>query len=81
MVFRDVTSARRQQREIAHQATHDSLTNLVNRREFESRLARVLDTAREFIRRFDVDQLYIALPLSAYEEILRLLDAVGEWRC
>ena len=30
--------------------------------------------ARDFIRRFDVDQLYIALPLSSYEDILDLLD-------
>ncbi len=36
-----------------------------------------LGDAREFIRRFDVDQMYIALPLSAYEDILRLLDEVG----
>ena len=33
--------------------------------------------ACEFIRRFSVDQIYIALPLSAYEDILKLLDDVG----
>jgi len=36
-----------------------------------------LDDAREFIRRFSVDQLYIALPLSSYEDIRGLLDAVS----
>ncbi len=36
-----------------------------------------LDDACEFIRRFSVDQLYIALPLSSYEDILGLLDDVG----
>ena len=46
MVFSDVTAARQLQREISHQAAHDSLTGLVNRREFEQRLSRVLDTAR-----------------------------------
>jgi diguanylate cyclase (GGDEF)-like protein/PAS domain S-box-containing protein len=46
MVFSDVTAARALQREISHQATHDSLTGLVNRREFEHRLERVLETTR-----------------------------------
>jgi len=36
-----------------------------------------LDDARAFIRRFSVDQIYIALPLSAHEEILRLLNEVA----
>jgi Undecaprenyl-phosphate glucose phosphotransferase len=36
-----------------------------------------LADACEFIRRFSVDQIYIALPLSAYEDILRLLDDVS----
>ena len=33
-------------RQLAHQASHDSLTGLVNRREFEERLGRVLEAAR-----------------------------------
>lgn len=36
-----------------------------------------LDDACEFIRNFSVDQIYIALPLSAYEDILALLNEVG----
>jgi Undecaprenyl-phosphate glucose phosphotransferase len=36
-----------------------------------------IDDACQFIRRFSVDQIYIALPLSAYQDILQLLDAVG----
>jgi diguanylate cyclase (GGDEF)-like protein/PAS domain S-box-containing protein len=47
LVFRDVTEARRLTHRMAHQATHDALTGLVNRREFEQRLKRVLKTARE----------------------------------
>jgi len=35
------------------------------------------DQACEFIQRFSVDQIYIALPLSAYEDILSLLDQVA----
>jgi Undecaprenyl-phosphate glucose phosphotransferase len=36
-----------------------------------------LDDACEFIREFSVDQIYIALPLSDYEDILNLLNQVG----
>ncbi len=43
---RDVTGPRRMSRQLAHQASHDSLTGLANRREFEERLGRVLDSAR-----------------------------------
>ena len=47
LVFSDVTQARQRVREIAHQAAHDSLTGLVNRREFERRLDRAWQSARE----------------------------------
>ena len=40
IVFRDVTEQRRLSKELAHRATHDSLTGLANRAEFESRLQR-----------------------------------------
>lgn len=43
---RDVTGSHRMSRQLEHQASHDSLTGLVNRREFEQRLSRVLDAAR-----------------------------------
>jgi diguanylate cyclase (GGDEF)-like protein/PAS domain S-box-containing protein len=43
---RDVTGSHQMSRQLAHQASHDSLTGLVNRREFEQRLGRVLDAAR-----------------------------------
>ena len=42
LVARDVTHARMIARELSHQATHDALTGLVNRPEFERRLARAL---------------------------------------
>ncbi len=45
LVFSDVSEQRRLSREISHQASHDELTGLVNRREFEHRLERVLETA------------------------------------
>jgi Amt family ammonium transporter len=46
VVFRDVVEQRRLARRLSHEATHDSLTGLVNRAEFERRLARTLDRAR-----------------------------------
>lgn len=47
MVFRDVTEQRRYANEMSYRATHDALTGLINRAEFEVRLKRVLTTARE----------------------------------
>jgi len=46
MVFHDVSEERRLQRALTYQATHDALTGLINRREFEQRLNDVLLTAR-----------------------------------
>jgi diguanylate cyclase (GGDEF)-like protein/PAS domain S-box-containing protein len=47
MVFRDATPQRQMTRQLSHEATHDGLTGLINRAEFERRLARVVTTARE----------------------------------
>ena len=46
VVFQDVTEVHRVASELSHQATHDALTGLVNRREFEERLKRLLETVR-----------------------------------
>lgn len=43
LVFRDVTEQRRMGQEMSFRATHDPLTGLVNRSEFESRLQRALN--------------------------------------
>jgi len=43
LVFHDVTVTLNLARELTHQATHDSLTGLPNRREFERRLRDLLD--------------------------------------
>src|SRR3954447_3980343 len=42
LVFHDVTEKRRVSRKLSHEASHDALTSLVNRKEFERRLARAL---------------------------------------
>jgi diguanylate cyclase (GGDEF)-like protein/PAS domain S-box-containing protein len=45
LIFRDVTEARLTARQLSYHASHDALTGLVNRREFERRLERILTTA------------------------------------
>ena len=47
LVFRNVTEIRRMANEMAYQATHDTLTGLINRFEFENRLELALEAARE----------------------------------
>ncbi len=47
LVFHDVTEQRRLSGEMTYRASHDALTGLVNRTEFEGRLRRALDKTRE----------------------------------
>jgi diguanylate cyclase (GGDEF)-like protein/PAS domain S-box-containing protein len=47
LVFRDVTAQRRMASEMSYRATHDALTGLVNRAEFEERLQRALDQSHD----------------------------------
>ncbi len=46
LVFHDVSEIRRLTRQMAYQASHDALTELLNRREFERRLEKALETAK-----------------------------------
>jgi len=59
LVLKDVTHERQSAVELAHQARHDSLTGLVNRREFEQRLSRALASASDLGREHAV--LYLDL--------------------
>jgi diguanylate cyclase (GGDEF)-like protein/PAS domain S-box-containing protein len=47
VLLHDVTELRGITRQMSYQATHDALTGLINRREFERRLAEALGAARE----------------------------------
>ncbi|MEN8132056.1 MAG: EAL domain-containing protein [Pseudomonadota bacterium] len=47
LVFRDETESHRMAQQLMHQASHDALTGLVNRREFESRMEHALNCVRE----------------------------------
>lgn len=46
LVFHDVTELRGLARKMSYQATHDSLTGLINRREFENRISQALEHTR-----------------------------------
>ncbi len=46
VVFRDVTKERRLKRALSYQASHDALTGLINRREFDNRLTEALESAQ-----------------------------------
>lgn len=83
-VFRDVTEARRMQKRIIHQATHDSLTGLVNRYEFEERLQQLLmdaknSAAQHALCYVDLDQFKVVNDTcghAAGDELLRQLAAI-----
>ncbi len=47
LVFRDVTESRRMVQELAHHASHDVLTGLKNRREFDRRLEQAIASSKE----------------------------------
>lgn len=50
-ILNDVTAARARIDELAWSATHDSLTRLVNRRDFEARLAQAVELGRQPLSR------------------------------
>lgn len=61
IVFRDVTEMRKLADKLSYQATHDPLTGLINRREFERRLGKSIynshDSGKEYALCFlDLDQ-------------------------
>jgi two-component system CheB/CheR fusion protein len=47
VVFHDITEQQSRKNQLLHQANHDSLTGLVNRREFEHRLERAIQSSKE----------------------------------
>ncbi|HID48465.1 MAG TPA: EAL domain-containing protein [Chromatiales bacterium] len=79
MVLHDVSHARRLTRQMIFQATHDSLTELLNRREFEARLGNFIDEVKTTGRRhvllyLDLDQFKVVNDTSGHlagDELLR----------
>jgi diguanylate cyclase (GGDEF)-like protein/PAS domain S-box-containing protein len=82
MVFHDVSQERRLQRALAYQATHDALTGLINRREFESRLNDALQAARDdasishVLMYLDLDQFKVVNDTCGHQAGDRLLKQI-----
>ena len=79
VVFRDVTQVRTQARQLTWQATHDPLTQLVNRLEFEYQLEHALHSAQGYgqehvLLYLDLDRFKIVNDTSGHvagDELLR----------
>jgi len=84
MIFQDITVIRELGRQLAFQATHDPLTGLCNRREFETHLYAALESARSnsvhhALCYLDLDQFKVVNDTcghTAGDELLRQLAYV-----
>ena len=82
LVFHDVSESRELNRKLSYHASHDILTGLVNRREFELRLERSLRSARAretsyALCHVDVDQFKIINDTCGHSAGDALLGQVG----
>ncbi|MGC8518860.1 MAG: diguanylate cyclase domain-containing protein, partial [Steroidobacteraceae bacterium] len=82
LVFHDVSEARELNRRLSYHASHDLLTGLVNRREFESRLERALKSAKAHESSYalcylDIDQFKIVNDTCGHSAGDTLLGQVG----
>ena len=66
LVFHDVSKERRLRRQLSYQASHDALTGLINRTEFEDRIAAALDEAHT---RVDAQHALLYLDLDQFKVI------------
>jgi len=83
LVLHDVTKTRNMERKISYQATHDALTGLMNRSEFEARLGVAVDSARQLGENHvlcfvDLDQLKIINDTCSHEAGDMLLKNVTQ---
>jgi diguanylate cyclase (GGDEF)-like protein/PAS domain S-box-containing protein len=82
LVFHDVTESRELNRRLSYAASHDILTELVNRTEFENRLARSLKSAKAMetsyaVLYLDLDQFKIVNDACGHSAGDQLLKQVG----
>ncbi|VAW75653.1 diguanylate cyclase/phosphodiesterase (GGDEF & EAL domains) with PAS/PAC sensor(s) [hydrothermal vent metagenome] len=84
LVFDDIRKTRELTRQLSHQATHDALTGLLNRSEFERRLKQALENTRDSqnpsaLCYMDLDQFKIVNDTcghTAGDELLRDMGAL-----
>ncbi|MFO1409364.1 MAG: EAL domain-containing protein [Steroidobacteraceae bacterium] len=82
LVFHDVSESRELNRRLSYHASHDLLTGLVNRREFENRLERALKSAKAretsyALCHLDLDQFKIVNDTCGHSAGDALLGQVG----
>ncbi len=82
LVFHDVSESRELNRRLSYHASHDLLTGLVNRREFESRVERALKSAKAREASYalcylDIDQFKIVNDTCGHSAGDALLGQVG----
>ncbi|ODT70973.1 MAG: hypothetical protein ABS69_15120 [Nitrosomonadales bacterium SCN 54-20] len=87
LVFRDVSHAQKMAMEMRYQATHDALTGLINRHEFERRLKQILERDKgadeHTLLYLDLDQFKIVNDTCGHlagDELLKQLTAVLQAR-
>ena len=83
VVCEDITEAHRLSERLSYQASHDDLTGLVNRREFEKRLSRILETAKKSASEhalcyLDLDQFKVINDTCGHIAGDELLHQLGE---
>ena len=84
LVSEDITEMRQLSEQLSYQASHDSLTSLVNRREFENRLQHIITRAREdrsehALCYLDLDQFKVVNDTCGHiagDELLRQLGSM-----
>ncbi len=83
LIFRDVTQARKMSSDMSYRATHDALTGLLNRGEFERRLGCLLEKSRadeteSAIMFIDLDQFKLVNDTCGHSAGDELLVQVGK---
>jgi len=84
VLFRQVNEERKLRMQLSYQASHDALTGLINRFEFEARLTRLLDAAKTHgtthaLVYIDLDQFKVVNDTCGHvagDELLRQLSAL-----